>query len=606
MNFVLSSRLAGIRRHPLAACLASVFALSAPVRAIADTWTVDSCDEGSSGNLGTKTGTLRFALANALSPAVIDMTGLQGAGACPSSTITLTTGALGFSQDAVTIEGPGASNLRIDASMLAGGITFNDRVFTHYGNTKLTIQDLGVTGGHVFHLTVPAYGGCISSASSIELDNVLVQNCYAKNGGTSTALGGDVYAASTLTLSNSKIYSGTADASSSSGVALGGGVYAKGDVTISDNTILSGNTASAGTATAAGGAVYAGGTLTLTSVLAVYNSAASPGGKALGGALAAKGNVTISGGSVGKNNATSTNYRAFGGGVHTLGQLGLTKTMLKYNTVDAEFVSIGGGAHALGGISVAYSTVDHNEAKGNLGRIGGLYTQGDATIASSTISNNTSSENVGGLGLYSGTPATQTLTIINSTISSNSAGFVIGGVYANARTVNIYNSTIAYNSAASGGLSPGVALGVQASEAITLQSSILASNTYGSNENDLSTKPSNPVILGSNNIVRASTASVPVQWQFFCPLLGPLRDNGGLTQTHALHNGSPAIDAGNDFAAGLGNYDQRGKAIINGTLDYFRVSSPPGNPPKADMGAYEIQWDDVIYSAGFDGCIPLH
>jgi hypothetical protein len=57
------------------------------------------------------------------------------------------------------------------------------------------------------------------------------------------------------------------------------------------------------------------------------------------------------------------------------------------------------------------------------------------------------------------------------------------------------------------------------------------------------------------------------------PLLGPLADNGSPTQTHALLNGSPALDAG-DSATCL-PIDQRG------------VTRPQGND--CDIGAYESQ-----------------
>jgi hypothetical protein len=42
------------------------------------------------------------------------------------------------------------------------------------------------------------------------------------------------------------------------------------------------------------------------------------------------------------------------------------------------------------------------------------------------------------------------------------------------------------------------------------------------------------------------------------PLLGPLQDNGGQTDTHALLSRSPAIDKGTN--AGCPRTDQRGKA----------------------------------------------
>jgi uncharacterized repeat protein (TIGR01451 family) len=61
------------------------------------------------------------------------------------------------------------------------------------------------------------------------------------------------------------------------------------------------------------------------------------------------------------------------------------------------------------------------------------------------------------------------------------------------------------------------------------------------------------------------------------PLLGPLGDNGGDTQTHALQPGSPAIDAGSctDVAGDPITSDQRG------------IARPQG--PDCDIGAYEAQ-----------------
>jgi len=44
------------------------------------------------------------------------------------------------------------------------------------------------------------------------------------------------------------------------------------------------------------------------------------------------------------------------------------------------------------------------------------------------------------------------------------------------------------------------------------------------------------------------------------PMLGPLLDNGGLTFTHALLRGSPAIDAGSADIGDAPAFDQRGKA----------------------------------------------
>jgi predicted outer membrane repeat protein len=73
------------------------------------------------------------------------------------------------------------------------------------------------------------------------------------------------------------------------------------------------------------------------------------------------------------------------------------------------------------------------------------------------------------------------------------------------------------------------------------------------------------------------------------PLLGPLANNGGFTQTIALGAGSPAIDTGNTVACP--DTDQRGKARIQG--------------PGCDMGAYEKQQSSIklLSQAANDGWI---
>ena len=71
------------------------------------------------------------------------------------------------------------------------------------------------------------------------------------------------------------------------------------------------------------------------------------------------------------------------------------------------------------------------------------------------------------------------------------------------------------------------------------------------------------------------------------PVLGPLADNGGLTMTHALLPGSPALDSGDP--AGTLAVDQRG------------VTRPQAG--RCDMGAFELATFTISGNAGIAGAV---
>jgi len=234
------------------------------------------------------------------------------------------------------------------------------------------------------------------------------------------------------------------------------------------------------------------------------------------------------------------------------------------------------------------------------------------TISSSTISNNISDLNVGGVNAF-GTGAGVTFELKNSTISSNSAGQLVGGLYVDSANVKLWNSTIAFNTAGSSGSghSPGAELSANSNAmAASLQSTLISNNSVGEYQLDLNTYPTPGSVtfngglpVPANNLIRATlvTNLPPDPLQGFCPHLGPLRDNGGLTFTHALMSHSVAIDTGNDSSL-LALYDQRGSAAVNGTLNYTRFS---GIGAIADIGAYEVQQNDIVFNTDFEDCLPL-
>jgi hypothetical protein len=168
------------------------------------------------------------------------------------------------------------------------------------------------------------------------------------------------------------------------------------------------------------------------------------------------------------------------------------------------------------------------------------------TISGFTIRNGKASRFFAGSG--GGINNYGTLTLINSTLSGNIAGSV-GGIYGFG-TETLQNSIVAYNSPSQG----------NCDGTITSQGFNLSDD--GSCDFD------GPGDLNNTD-----------------PMLGPLQNNGGSTETQALISGSPAIDAGNPNGCTDGNghllkTDQRGKPRPD--------KEDTGG---CDMGAYERQSD---------------
>ena len=89
---------------------------------------------------------------------------------------------------------------------------------------------------------------------------------------------------------------------------------------------------------------------------------------------------------------------------------------------------------------------------------------------------------------------------------------------------------------------------------------------------------------GSANLVMSSGQPLPPDTIAADPLLRPLARNGGLTMTHALAAGSPAMDHG---VSDNWSWDQRGAGF------------PRVQNGVADIGAYEVD-PDLIFRNGFD------
>jgi CSLREA domain-containing protein len=209
------------------------------------------------------------------------------------------------------------------------------------------------------------------------------------------------------------------------------------------------------------------------------------------------------------------------------------------------------------------------------------------TIESSTIANNkvtgSALEALGG-GVY----VLGKLSIVNSTIAGNSVESTAltpvvqgGGVLlaidpasTEGSEGTVVNSTIAGNSVGATGLGGGLAVfnptPAMGSATLLLRNTIVAGNAgpAGPSNCALIAMPTTENSLSSDG---SCMLGDPGSKQNVNPLLGPLANNGGETDTMALLEGSPAIDAGTN--AGCPPVDQRG------------VARPQG--PACDIGAFE-------------------
>jgi len=233
------------------------------------------------------------------------------------------------------------------------------------------------------------------------------------------------------------------------------------------------------------------------------------------------------------------------GGILDNGTLRLDHVVVEGNVVGAsanDFWKGGGGIYAGGGstLDLQDSTVRDNQT--SLVDGGGLYAYFGAKvrIANSTISGNRAGNVGGGIRMLGNA------TIVNSTLSGNvSTAWYGGAIFHTDGVMSVTSSTITDNHAHAGaGAAVFVGTFTGASATLTLTNTIVGPNddsgcfagffgagtvTLGSGgHNVLTDATCNPV--ASDRVV-GDTA------------LDPLADNGGPTWTHALLEGSPALDA---------------------------------------------------------------
>jgi len=384
----------------------------------------------------------------------------------------------------------------------------------------------------------------------------------------------------------------------------GGGLQNKGTVTIIDST-FDHNSAPNGD----GGGLDNEGTVTITNSAFTYNSANFNGGGLLngssdtvtitnstfdhnsvvhnGGGLENEGKVTINHSAFTNNMATvdggglaSSRFginlaitvtisnsifdhnsapNGNGGGLFNNGLLSITNSSFTRNsTFQCGGLDNNGVAH------ISNSTFARNSTTGSGGG-GGLCNLGTLTVAKSTFANNSGFIG-GGLANESLQPDAF-LSITNSTFAGNLASFQ-GGAIGNSGKVIIAFSTFAKNTAPTGN---GGGIENVSSGILKIKASIVAKNTGGNCAGSGTTTDDGYNLEGSTDC--GFTASTDLQNKN--PLLGPLANNGGPTQTLALASTSPAVDQVPSTVCAAVATDQRG------------VTRPDGTESACDIGAYE-------------------
>ena len=455
-------------------------------------------------------------------------------------TITLNGTELLIDSD-VTIEGPGADKLTINADTDDDDETSESRVFKVYdaaSTLDVTISGMAITGGYA--TGADDDGGGIYNAETLTLNNVTVTS------NKSDGPGGGIHCASgsVISLENETFVSNNVSTAST-----GGGIYAATGAAVDIiNSTISGN--EAGT--------YGGGICAFNTVIDITsnsfildNESSSYGG---GGIYAHNTDVNVIGSTVSGNNSST------GGGI--AGISGAIITIEDSTVSDNQSTSNGGGIRLYSGCALIVedgSTISGNESTGESG--GGIYGHSSTTITvtNSTVAGNTA--NVNGGGIYGSTDATINLT--NSSMVGNSAtnGGAIYGY--DAAEIELTNATIAGNYAAASG---GGIYYDSTNGTLTAGSTVIAKNEKGTgtDEDIYGTHPAN--------------ADVFIEEDDDDP--GFIRDpytNGGDDYGNLRPDtDSDLLDAGNnDDASGI-NYDLDGNTrIVNSTVD---------------IGAYENQY----------------
>jgi hypothetical protein len=251
----------------------------------------------------------------------------------------------------------------------------------------------------------------------------------------------------------------------------------------------------------------------------------------------------------------------------------------------------GGAITSAGELSVTDSTLSQNRAQ-NGGAI--AITNGKAGLLNVTLSGNEATGNGGALFT---TCVSCGINLTNVTVSGNRADGDGGGVYHGMGTsIVLRNSTITANHANADGDPVGLGGGVAGVGTATFRNTVLAGNTAAAIAGGFFT-PSDCtndcgcIVSEGYNLVGTNQACPfpsttgdrvgspgPLD-----PMMGPLANNSGPADTHALQTGSLAIDTGGPGTM-AGNV-----CAATDERSFLRPQEGNGAPPnRCDKGAFEL------------------
>ena len=356
------------------------------------------------------------------------------------------------------------------------------------------------------------------------------------------------------------------------------------------------------------------GTLTVTHSIFSDNTTLTRGSVSTGSAIENAGILTVTDSTFSNNSADSQMTQSLGGALENTGTATISNSTFSNNSASGPD-SRGGAIFNEGTLIVIDSTFSNNSASSNGGYAvgGGIYNEDKLIVVGSTFSNNSASSSgsssfAGGGGIYNFeqfTKASQsddgldhlgTLMVINSTFSNNSAssnGGSIGIYNYSAGSDKGYSAIIRFctlygNTAGTGG---GIWIDPTRDGHLTISSSIVAANRAQDGP-DIS----GALISDGYNLVENVAGATGLDVRFdrqvnvvdlkIDPTLG---NNGGPTQTLALLQGSPAMDAVPVKACRTSITDASGHTITI-TTDQRGYPLPDGSENACDIGAYELSY----------------